>query len=263
MEPHTAKNLKERKQNKLKDFIHVAGPLGAPAARLREAGVPQSHEPPALTRCALAPPPPQGVSHFVLLSATERSRYLRIAKAPRGPTATWRVTSYAHASDIAAAQARPRAPESAFRTPPLVVLNNFGTEPHMKLAAIMFQNMFPAVNVHTVKLSATQRVLLVDYDRASGRFRLRHYSISAKQLGVNRRLRRLLTNREVPDLGNCDDVADFLSRAVGDASDSEGEDGAAARVTLAQDVRGAGNTSGSQSAIRLQEVRGLACRSVQ
>jgi len=29
MEPHTAKNLKERKENKLKDFIHVAGPLGA------------------------------------------------------------------------------------------------------------------------------------------------------------------------------------------------------------------------------------------
>jgi ribosome biogenesis protein SSF1/2 len=34
MEPHTAKNLKERKQNKLKDFIHVAGPLGARAVRL-------------------------------------------------------------------------------------------------------------------------------------------------------------------------------------------------------------------------------------
>jgi ribosome biogenesis protein SSF1/2 len=194
------------------------------------------------------------VSHFVLLSATERSRYLRIAKSPRGPTVTWRIASYAHASEIAAAQARPRAPEAAFRAPPLVVLNNFGTEPHMKLAAIMFQNMFPPVNVHTVKLAATQRVLLVDYDRASGRFRLRHYAIAAKQVGVNRRLRRLLTTREVPDLGGCADVADFLSRAAGDASDSEGEDGAAARVTLAQDVRGAGNTTGAQSSIRLQEI---------
>lgn len=28
MEPYTAVNLKERKDNKLKDFIHVAGPLG-------------------------------------------------------------------------------------------------------------------------------------------------------------------------------------------------------------------------------------------
>lgn len=31
MEPHTARNLKERKDNKLKDFLHVAGPLGAPS----------------------------------------------------------------------------------------------------------------------------------------------------------------------------------------------------------------------------------------
>ena len=37
MEPHTAKNLKERKQNKLKDFIHVAGPLGTRAVLLRVA----------------------------------------------------------------------------------------------------------------------------------------------------------------------------------------------------------------------------------
>ncbi len=190
----------------------------------------------------------------MLLSATERSRYLRIAKAPRGPTVTWRVAAYAHAADVAAAQARPRAPESAFRTPPLVVLNNFGTEPHMKLAAIMFQNMFPPVNVHTVKLAATQRVLLVDYDRAAQRFRLRHYAIALKQVGVNRRLRRLLTQRQVPDLGGCADVADFLVRGAGEASDSEGEDGAAARVTLAQDVRGAGNAAGAQSAIRLQEL---------
>lgn len=29
MEPHTARNLRERKDNKLKDFLHVAGPLGA------------------------------------------------------------------------------------------------------------------------------------------------------------------------------------------------------------------------------------------
>ena len=96
------------------------------------------------------------MSHFLLLSATERSRYLRIAKAPRGPTLTFRLTSYAHMADVAAAQRRPRCPEGAFAAPPLVVLNNFGGEQHMKLAAIVFQNMFPAINVHTVKLAACQ-----------------------------------------------------------------------------------------------------------
>ena len=53
MEPHTAKNLKESKTNKLKDFVQVAGPLG--------------------------------VSHFIILSATENSKYVKIAKTPRGP----------------------------------------------------------------------------------------------------------------------------------------------------------------------------------
>lgn len=38
MEPHTARNLKERKYNKLKDFIHVAGPLGA--GRATSGGLP-------------------------------------------------------------------------------------------------------------------------------------------------------------------------------------------------------------------------------
>ena len=42
MEPHTAKNLKDRKTNKLKDFIHVAGPLGAPARRATRAHAPHS-----------------------------------------------------------------------------------------------------------------------------------------------------------------------------------------------------------------------------
>ena len=51
MEPHTAKNLKESKTNKLKDFVQVAGPLG--------------------------------VSHFIILSATENSKYVKIAKTPR------------------------------------------------------------------------------------------------------------------------------------------------------------------------------------
>lgn len=72
---------------------------------------------------------------------------------------------------------------------------------------------------------------------------------------ARRRLRKLLTQRDVPDLGDCEDVADFFSRIATDASDSEGEEGANARVTLAQDFRGAGNRKGDQSTIKLQEAR--------
>ena len=51
MLPNTASNLRESKRNQLKDFVSVAGPLG--------------------------------VSHFLILTATDSSSYLRIAKTPR------------------------------------------------------------------------------------------------------------------------------------------------------------------------------------
>lgn len=35
---------------------------------------------------------------------------------------------------------------------PLVVMNNFGGEEHLKLATTLFQNLFPAINVHSTSL---------------------------------------------------------------------------------------------------------------
>jgi ribosome biogenesis protein SSF1/2 len=124
MEPHTAVNLKESKTNKLKDFVQVSGPLG--------------------------------ISHFLILSATDKSRYVKICRAPRGPTLSFRVHKYTLAREVAAAQRNPRSPPNAFRSPPLVVLNNFGDAPHQKLATITFQNLFPPINVKKVKLSTCQ-----------------------------------------------------------------------------------------------------------
>ena len=51
MAPHTAPRLRESKRNVLRDFVHIAGPLG--------------------------------VTHFLILTATQRASYLRIAKSPR------------------------------------------------------------------------------------------------------------------------------------------------------------------------------------
>ena len=56
-------------------------------------------------------------------------------------------------ADIARAQKRPQSSASEFLTPPLVVMNNFGTAPQFELAATMFKGLFPAINVHTTKLS--------------------------------------------------------------------------------------------------------------
>jgi ribosome biogenesis protein SSF1/2 len=225
MEPHTAVNLKESKTNKLKDFVQVSGPLG--------------------------------ISHFLILSATDKSRYVKICRAPRGPTLSFRVHKYTLAREVAAAQRNPRSPPNAFRSPPLVVLNNFGDAPHQKLATITFQNLFPPINVKKVKLSTCQRAVLVDYDKDTNRFQFRHYAISAAPTGSNRALRKLLTTRNAPDLGNLTDVSEFFDKAAlgaaSDASDSEGEDAIAARVDLTQDYNRVAKAD-TRSRVILQEI---------
>ncbi|KAJ7520797.1 hypothetical protein O6H91_19G023400 [Diphasiastrum complanatum] len=117
MSPHTAMNLKESGKNTLKDFVHVAGPLG--------------------------------ITHLLIMSNTQLAPYLRIARLPHGPTLTFKIHAYSLAADIAREQARPRAPASIFQNPPLVVLNGFGAaEEHLKLITIMFQNIFPVIDVN-------------------------------------------------------------------------------------------------------------------
>lgn len=54
-------HTQERKSNTLKDFLHVAGPLG--------------------------------VTHFLIFSATDFGSYLRVARVPHGPTLTFRISS--------------------------------------------------------------------------------------------------------------------------------------------------------------------------
>lgn len=88
MEPNTATRLKERKSNRLRDFLTMAGPLG--------------------------------VSHMIIFGQTDAGTNMRIARCPRGPTVTFRVNKYALTRDVLGAARRPRAPGKEFGTPPLV-----------------------------------------------------------------------------------------------------------------------------------------------
>ncbi|RUS24643.1 Brix domain-containing protein [Jimgerdemannia flammicorona] len=135
MEPNTASKLRERKNNKLKDFIMVAGQLG--------------------------------VTHFLIVSRTEAGTNLRIARVPRGPTLTFRVVTYSLARDVLALQKNPHSPGAEFHTSPLVGIGTrhalrdqhcrgfgeggLGHKKEFKLMTSMFQNLFPPINVQTVR----------------------------------------------------------------------------------------------------------------
>eukprot|EP00198_Chlamydomonas_reinhardtii_P009173 XP_001698510.1 predicted protein [Chlamydomonas reinhardtii] len=179
--PNTALNLRESRKNSLRDFVSVAGPLG--------------------------------VTHFVMLSATDNSSYIKFAKTPRGPTMTMRVRNYSLIRDVQSAAVRPRVPANAFKTPPLVVMNGFSGNDTLRLVTTLFQGVFPPINVQRTKLSACQRVVLLSRDKESGLIRLRHYGISVAPSGLRKSVKGLLSRREVPDLSAFRDVSEFVTKS--------------------------------------------------
>lgn len=105
MEPGTASRLKERKGNRLRDYVTMTGPLG--------------------------------VTHLLLFSRSERGNVnLRVALAPKGPTLNFRVEKYSLAKDIQKTQRRPRGVGKEFMTPPLVGYLFFLFAPDRALARV-------------------------------------------------------------------------------------------------------------------------------
>ncbi|KAF3664105.1 Peter Pan-like protein [Capsicum annuum] len=183
MLPYTALKLKETKRNILRDFVTLASGMH--------------------------------VTHFLILSKTDSAPYLRVALMKHGPTLTFKIHKYSLAADIAQSQLRPRCPLELFKTPPLIVLSGFGTgEQHLKLTTNIFQTIFPAIDINTVKLSSCQRIVLLNYDKETKLIDFRHYSIRLQPVGVSRRIRKFVQNHQVPDLRSLQDVSDFLTKYV-------------------------------------------------
>ncbi|KAF6177116.1 hypothetical protein GIB67_005104 [Kingdonia uniflora] len=212
--------LQEKKRNNLKDFLNVAGPMG--------------------------------VTHFLILSKTESAPYLRVVRTPQGPTITFKIQEYSLAEDIAHSQLRPRNPPDLSKNSPLIVLSGFGTgDEHLKLTTILFQNIFPAIDINTVNLSSCQRIVLLNYNKDTKLIDFRHYSIRLQPIGVSRRIRKFVQNHQVPDLRALQDMSDFVTRTIY-GSESEADD-EAATVSLTND-HGRVNRASNKSAVRLQEI---------
>lgn len=206
MEPGTASRLKERRANRLRDYVTMTGPLG--------------------------------VTHLLLFSRSESGNTnLRVCTTPRGPTLHFRVEKYSLCKDVRRAQRHPRGGGKEYATPPLLIMNNIttpGADAHSTvpkhletLTTTVFQSMFPRINPQTTPLKSIRRVLLINRepatDKDDGSFVLnfRHYAITTKAAGISRPLRRLnaadkvMTGKNgrkggVPNLGKLEDIADFM-----------------------------------------------------
>ncbi|CAE7162934.1 unnamed protein product [Rhizoctonia solani] len=243
MEPNTASRLRERKRNKLKDYLVIA--------------------------------PTLGVTHIIALTLTPIAPSLRIVKLSAGPTLSFRVEKYSLAKDLLGASRHARSIGLEYLSPPLLVLASFptpgpGTPPHLSLVQKFFQALFPPLSPHTISLSSARRVILISYNSESGTISIRHYLIGVRALGVTRHIRKLVDGKataahRVLDLGREKDLADYVLRAPGEAgpdgyesassaaSDIDGE-GGAAEVNLAGDYVGRNNRAGSKRAVKLTEI---------
>lgn len=98
MEPGTAARLKERRSNRLRDYITMSGPLG--------------------------------VSHLMLFSRSETGNTnMRLAVTPRGPTLHFRVEKYSLCKDIKKSLKHAKDGGKTHLTPPLVSLIRLKLKP--------------------------------------------------------------------------------------------------------------------------------------
>ncbi|XP_069802447.1 suppressor of SWI4 1 homolog [Dendropsophus ebraccatus] len=222
MEPFTASSLKVRKNNTLKDFVAVAGPLG--------------------------------VTHFLVFSKTETNINFKFVRLPRGPTLHFRVTQYSLVKDVVSSLKKHRMHEQQFTFPPLLVLNNFGTQGmHVKVMATMFQNMFPSINVHKVNLNTIRRCILINYNADSELLEFRHYSVKVVPVGMSKGMKKLLQEK-FPNMSRWEDISELLVKGA-NLSESEAEQDGDHNITeLPQIYAGRGNMKAQQSAVRLTEI---------
>lgn len=225
MEPNTASKLRERKNQKVKDYVSVSSQLG--------------------------------VTHLLLFSQTDTGTNLRIGRIPRGPTAYFRVNQYSLIKDCLRIQKTPHhSAEAEYKTSPLIILNNFAGQDRgqeHKLMTAMLQNMFPAINPSEMQLADARRVVLFNYNDATGMVDFRHYAVKVKPVGVTKGVKRVIMAKNLPSMTNYDDISEYVLREAF-ASESDVEDGPDNSVTLPQNYVGRGNTKNEQRAVRLVEL---------
>ncbi|KAG8006871.1 Suppressor of SWI4 1-like protein, partial [Nibea albiflora] len=222
MEPFTAESLKVKKKNVLKDFVAIAGPLG--------------------------------VTHFMIFSKTPSSLNMRLARLPKGPMLHFKVLKYSLVKDVVSSLKKHRMHEQQFTHHPLLILNNFGSDGmHVKLMATMFQNMFPAINVHKVSLNNIKRCVLLNYNPESQEIEFRHYSLKVVPVGMSRGVKKLMQER-FPNMSKFEDISELLMKGA-NLSESEAEQDGEHNITeLPQVYSGRGNMASQQSAVRLTEI---------
>lgn len=229
LEPFTARNLHVMRRNSVRDFVSVASLFH--------------------------------VQNMLIITKTDTSAYLRFCKLPRGPTLTYKILNYTLRKDVIASQRRPSSAPDLYLRAPLVIMKSFnekvvGDEEHQydqnELQTIMWQGLFPSIDVRHLKLLKLKRCVLLRLNPDSGNIDFRHYAIRVRPVGVSKPIRRLVTRKKIPDLGKLQSIDDMLDDGGMSSGASDGEED---QLDTTRHVDTSDNDfSTSKSAIRLVEL---------
>lgn len=228
-EPFTARNLQVTRKNSVRDFVSVA---------------PIFH-----------------VQNMLIFTRTEKSAYLRFCKLPRGPTLSYKILNYTLRRDVVASQRKPCSAPDLYLGAPLVIMKSFnrkvdGDEEHEfdqnELQTIMWQNLFPSIDVRNLKLLKMKRCVLLRLNTDSGNIDFRHYAVKVRPVGVSKPIRRLVTRKKIPDLGKFQSIDDLFDDGGMSSGASDGEED---QLDTSRHVDTSNHDfSTSKSAIRLVEL---------
>ena len=155
--------------------------------------------------------------------------YLRICRFPRGPTMTFKVDNYTLSRDVRSSLKRQVTYEKQYLNHPLLILNGFSTNNEengpgntdseeikrmsgreISLVASMFQNMFPSINVTTVKVNTIRRCVLINFDSKTQSMEFRHYTIKVVPVGMSKPLKKIVQGK-VPNLSRYQDMSEYMT----------------------------------------------------
>jgi len=173
------------------------------------------------------------VQNMLILTNTRKSGYLRFCKLPRGPTLTYKIVDFTLRKDVIASQKKPISSPDLYLRAPLVVMKSFnekveGDEEHQydqnELQTTMWQGLFPSIDVRNLKLLKMKRVVLLKLNTDTGNIDFRHYAIRVRPVGVSKPIRRLVTRKRIPDLGNLTNIDEMFDDGGMSSGASDGEE---------------------------------------
>lgn len=121
----------------------------------------------------------------------------------------------------------------------MVILNGFGSkaetkaplkdgiteyptgEPERKIMSTMFNNLFPGLDLQKVRHANLKRLVLINYDAERDIIEWRHYFIKQNYTEMNNKIKKMVNNKKLPNLGDCKDLSQYFTGNVGYVSESD------------------------------------------